>query len=224
MKERILNKVQKLLALSKSANEYEAAEALKRAQRMMKEHKISMTDIELSEMGRVKAEKTVAKTPKQFVVDLAHTIAAAFGVRPILNTVNDSAKIEFLGNISQAQVASYSFDVVYTHLNTARRVFLKKLHKNCKPATRARRVDFFSKGFVEEIANNLPTFELDEEETSMLERYFDEQMHDSRQAKTRHSKVVNEKDWDAYCNGSEKGREVNIHRPVTGSAETYYLE
>ncbi len=47
-KERILEKIKKCLALSKSANEHEAAQALKQAQALMREYGITDIEVELS--------------------------------------------------------------------------------------------------------------------------------------------------------------------------------
>ena len=50
-KEKILDKIKKCLALSKSANEHEAAQALKQAQALMEKYEVNAVDIALSEVS-----------------------------------------------------------------------------------------------------------------------------------------------------------------------------
>ena len=55
-KEKVLDKIKKCLALGESANEHEAAQAIRQAQMLMKKYGISEIDIELSAVN----EKGVA--------------------------------------------------------------------------------------------------------------------------------------------------------------------
>ena len=59
-KEKILDKIKKCLALSKSANEHEAAQALKQAQALMEKHEVNAVDIALSEVSEQKADRKMA--------------------------------------------------------------------------------------------------------------------------------------------------------------------
>ena len=52
--QKILDKISKLLALSESDNPNEAAIALERAQKLMKEHSVTMTDVSLSLLVSIK--------------------------------------------------------------------------------------------------------------------------------------------------------------------------
>ena len=59
--ETIKKRVRKLLALSKSSNEYEALSALKKAQSLMQEYELTPTKCSAYTMARVKATKRVSK-------------------------------------------------------------------------------------------------------------------------------------------------------------------
>ena len=50
-KQAILEKIKKCLALSKSANEHEAAQAMKQAQALMKKYEVDAVDVALSEVS-----------------------------------------------------------------------------------------------------------------------------------------------------------------------------
>lgn len=50
-KQAVLEKIKKCLALSKSANEHEAAQAMKQAQALMKKYEVDAVDVVLSEVS-----------------------------------------------------------------------------------------------------------------------------------------------------------------------------
>ena len=52
-KNKALEKIKKCLALSRSANENEAAQALKHAQALMAQYGLNQADVDLSEIGEV---------------------------------------------------------------------------------------------------------------------------------------------------------------------------
>ncbi|GCE83023.1 DUF2786 domain-containing protein [Komagataeibacter diospyri] len=49
----VMERLKKLIALSRSSNAHEAAAALARAQQLMREHKITEDDLVLSNMGDI---------------------------------------------------------------------------------------------------------------------------------------------------------------------------
>lgn len=78
-KNKAIEKIKKCLALGKSANEHEAAQALKQAQALMREYGISDADVALSD---IKKHACTAKTANQipgWQAWLANTVKAAFG-------------------------------------------------------------------------------------------------------------------------------------------------
>ena len=50
-KEKVLDKIKKCLALGQSANEHEAAQALKQAQALMEKYEVNAVDIALSRVS-----------------------------------------------------------------------------------------------------------------------------------------------------------------------------
>lgn len=59
-KEKVLDKIKKCLALGKSANEHEAAQALKQAQALMPKYEISDADVALSDIGEQSGGRKMA--------------------------------------------------------------------------------------------------------------------------------------------------------------------
>ena len=50
-KKKVLDKIKKCLALGQSANEHEAAQALKQAQALMEKYEVNAADIDLSQVS-----------------------------------------------------------------------------------------------------------------------------------------------------------------------------
>lgn len=59
-KEKVLDKIKKCLALGRSANEHEAAQALRQAQALMEKYKVNAEDIALSKVSEQKADRKMA--------------------------------------------------------------------------------------------------------------------------------------------------------------------
>ena len=56
MSEKILDKIKKCLALASSANEHEAAAALRQAQKLMAQFGLTETDVTLADVGEVRQQ------------------------------------------------------------------------------------------------------------------------------------------------------------------------
>lgn len=82
MDDRIIEKLQKLLALAGSDNEYEAALAMARAEILMRKHNLSIADVEQDGTGAtiadVRVEPTGSATYTLWESDLAMAVAWAF--------------------------------------------------------------------------------------------------------------------------------------------------
>ena len=91
-RERIIERVRKLLALSNSSNEHEAALAAAHAQRLLAEHNLAMSELELQAEGAGEAELVVAKTVAKWLSSLFATVANAFDCFPIVTTNQDNRK------------------------------------------------------------------------------------------------------------------------------------
>ena len=78
--ERIMAKIRKCLALSKSDNEHEAAAALRQAKALMEKHKLEMSDIEQSKTQvYIDENGKPSSRPPLWLNSLHSVVAAAFG-------------------------------------------------------------------------------------------------------------------------------------------------
>lgn len=76
-KQKALDKIKKCLALSRSANEYEAAQALKHAQALMAQYGVNESDVALADVSE--CERKAPKTAPKWHWALVHLCGQAFG-------------------------------------------------------------------------------------------------------------------------------------------------
>ena len=87
-KEKVLDKIKKCLALGQSANEHEAAQALKQAQALMEKYEVNAVDIALSRVSEQKADRKMAFKLADWQWGIANMIAEYIR-EPILPTRED---------------------------------------------------------------------------------------------------------------------------------------
>ncbi len=168
-----IEKIKKCLALSKSANEHEAAAALRQAQKLMQEYKVDDQDIEASRAGEAKAKSGVTTKPPLWENLLASVVARAFACRSIFAPGWSSRRAEwlFVGCGASPEVAQYAFVVLCRQLRAARSEYIQKTMRRCKTPTKTRRADLFCEGWVRSATALLPALAGSESETRAISAF-----------------------------------------------------
>lgn len=123
--DRILDKIQKLLALGESANPNEAAIALDRARRLMQEHNISMTDVSIGGISEYAEDIPSLIRARNLYTTLGWIVSKSFGCRIVYNMVNNVAKkAVFIGPKDRAQGASYAFTILARQAAVVKKAFV----------------------------------------------------------------------------------------------------
>ena len=78
-----IEKIKHCLALSKSSNEFEAANALRQAQKLMEQYNIDEFDLEASEIKQAIENSESSKLPPQWETNLTVMIANAFDCKVV---------------------------------------------------------------------------------------------------------------------------------------------
>ncbi|VFR34693.1 hypothetical protein ANDA3_3766 [plant metagenome] len=146
-RDKMLDKIKKCLALAKSANEHEAAIALRQAHALMREHGISAFDVEHSDIEEEAAGAGAARRPPSWEAGLATRIADAFDCDVFLEAGYPCGRWVFVGPAPAGQIARYAFDVLFRQAKRARVHYMKTALKRCT-TTRTRRADTFCEGWV----------------------------------------------------------------------------
>ncbi len=158
MDKRVLDKIRKCLALSKSDNANEAATALRQAEALMKAHGITDADLELSTISQHSATCSTAAKPAQYLVSLAAVIGEAFGVTPVLTSTFTGSRVEFIGPTPQPEIASYAYEVLRKQVVDARTDHIKSQNKRLKRSTKTRRGDLFAMAWVSAVDDMVSQF------------------------------------------------------------------
>ncbi|MFK0090686.1 DUF2786 domain-containing protein [Pseudomonas sp. NPDC090755] len=131
--ERVIRKIKRCLALSKSSNENEAATAMRQAQSLMREYRLTEMDVRLSDVGEVESEKARAKRRPTWDRHLSSIVAKAFGVRSLSrrhwcdSTARVVDRAMFVGVTPAPQIALYAYEALLTKLTLARREYVSQV-------------------------------------------------------------------------------------------------
>ncbi|WP_417880344.1 DUF2786 domain-containing protein [Vibrio sp.] len=172
MDNKILEKIKKLLRLSQSSNPNEAALALSRAQKLMKEHGIESNAPELAGVNDFTINaKSKAQKPSKYFGVLAHSIAKAFGCEFYFQPTFTNMQIVFIGHEERPEIASYVFTVLERQLNKARMEFLKTLSSRMKKINKTNRADQFCEGWCMGVYQKIEAFALSEKESEEIANF-----------------------------------------------------
>jgi len=125
---KIIDKIHKCLRLSESGNANEAASALRQAQGMMRKYGICQTDLQLANVQEASATSGGYYNPPYWAVALSELVAQAFDCRAYISRREDQhPQFRFIGVEYAAQVAAYTFTILYRQLRRARRDYMQAL-------------------------------------------------------------------------------------------------
>ncbi|EAT16084.1 DUF2786 domain-containing protein [Desulfuromonas acetoxidans] len=216
-----VEKIKKLLALSKSSNAHEAALALQRAQELMQKHNVTMTYVRLSDVKEAKTRIGKVKNPAIHIKWLARMVADAFGCRLLLVTEYVGfygwfSSAQFIGIDSAAELSSYAFDVLHRQLERDRKHHLTTL-KRCKRATKVRRADAFCRAWVSMAASKVVDLAPKQEQQDAITQWIETNHGESLVEDTnRKHKKARRDDSGSVIAGLQAGDQAQLHAGMTG--------
>lgn len=169
-----LRKILACLALSKSANEHEAAAGLRQAQALMAKYGLEEVDVLAAGASERKAKSAAKNTPPSWENSLAQLINRAFGCRLIFLPGGWRASKGdwlFIGCGPAPEVASYAFDVLLRQAKAARAEYIKTALKRCTTANKTRRADLFCEGWVDGASQKVTPFSTDAKARDAIAAY-----------------------------------------------------
>lgn len=223
-----LKKIKKCMALSRSANEHEAAAAMRQAQKLMSEFGLAEQDVSLADVkeARVKARSVAANV---WEVSLVSMVATAFGCEKFrLQSYSSNWTLRtewvFVGIDAAAEVAGYACDVLLRQCWAARRSHIAKQPKNCKSITKTARGDAFAKGWVWGVAGKVEAFAQPTKNADLLLAYMQHNHGELGSTKVVDKSTLR-KLGDGHLNaGWHAGRNAELHRGVGGAEERRLIE
>ena len=206
-----MKKIKKCLALSRSANEHEAAQALKHAQALMAQY--GLTDWDVKSAAVSEQYGKVPKAAPSWQWRLVHLCASVFGCDRWHAADRSGGRFVFCGINGRPELAAYAYEVLLRQLKTARRKYIKTALSHVLIArNKTARADLFCAGWVSKVANTVQTFAQTKAETELLERYRTEKYGEFGKAKTRD--VKGETDISDYWAGQDAATGVRLDTPL----------
>jgi hypothetical protein len=224
-RDQALSKIKKCLALGRSTNPHEAAAAMRQAQKLMAEHGLNATDVELSDVATATCSTRTNSQPR-WEVFLARSIGTAFGCdliwsrsdKLIGGRYTPKCEVIFIGLDPAAQIAGYAWDVLSRQCAKGRLMHIRKQPARCKPITLTARGDAFAWGWVVGVQSKLDAFTAPESNKLLIEQYKATTWPDSTKVKTKDRTVGrNVSDNDRH-EGYLAGKTAKLNRGMAGGA------
>ena len=225
-RDQALEKVRKCLALSRSANEHEAAAALRQAQALMRTHSIGDADVELADVAEF-ASRARSTALNRWEVGLSTCIADAFGCDVFsiqqcnwIGTHRRSTRdFVFVGVGGAEQVAGYAYTVLSRQCAAACLAHIARQPKACKPITKTARGDMFALGWVTGVSTLVQAFAGHPGNKALIERYMAGAHPYMKVSKSRDTTVGRNTGYADRLAGFSHGRNADLKRGVGGAAD-----
>lgn len=222
-KKRIIDKIIRCLALSKSSNEHEAATALRQAHSMMAQHNISMNDIKLADIKFQKSSIRAARNPARYLVNLAHMTADLFGCKMYLG--NGEGKLEyapvfcFVGLEIHSTIASYAYDSLARQLKQARLEYMRTALQRVRLAkNKTARADAFCMGWVMTVERLVSKLVPPTTDMAMIEYAINNKLAlKTKKPLDRVSKNKAASGGDDFYKGIVAGKKAKLHHAMHGA-------
>ena len=230
-KKAVIEKIKKCLALSKSANQHEAAAALRQAMAFMDKYKIDADDPELLGIAEASILGSGSQKPTVFEAVLANSIAQMMGCKVILSgdikitkdlSFKKVAAWKFIGFDPAPEIASYAFEVLYRQLKKARSVFISENLKRVQiKANKVKRADLFCEGWVIEATKLVSDLNPNKEKMEQIQAYV-QQKHNVRNSEPTDRNKKTNTNTDRAQNdlhaGRQAGKTAKLKNAMNGGA------
>ena len=218
--EKLLDRIQKLLALSTSSNAHEAALAMEKAMAMMAEHNLTNGDLLLSQVGEifVRSTQSVSKC-KDWETQLAHAVANGFGCKLYWqpgyshNKPDYWGRFYFVGPKVNLPLVEYTMTYLLRKLVASRSEFSVKLSARgyARGKAMTAQLDGYCKGWLHVVTPKIHALALNIDLQEAINKFFEERITSDKYAET-------DDRGNGYL-GSMQGvldaKGVDINRPMT---------
>lgn len=224
----IIAKIKKCLALSASSNEHEAETALRQARKLMEEYGITDLDMQAAEAEEHRAKAGAKANPANWESMLACKIGDAFSCRVVFShSWARTGEWCFIGCGAAPEVAQYAFDVLRRQALRGRTEHIKTRLKRCKTATKTRRADLFSEGWVRSVTGKIMAFADSPQQSAAIDAYMAKHHPSLGTLATRNrndGRKLRDHEYDDYAAGQNSGKDARLDRGVSGADTRLALE
>ena len=232
-KKKLLDHLRKLMALSRSANEHEAAAALEKAQALMREFSLTEDDLDLADYGTAESPAVFVKPGQRlpiYVAMLSQVIEYAFGTSAVWDNSGRDTKVIWIGPLSKTEISAYSYTVLARLLQKKRSEYkFVALLQERNSGRREARADTYCEGWVQGVRNNIMPCTPSEKEKKLSDLFTGQKFPFMGKADMRGTGLSASESSDAYSDGLSDGRKTRLQAGMKGEKrsqikETRYLE
>jgi hypothetical protein len=234
-RDQALAKIKKCLALGKSANEHEAAAALRHAQALMREHKLSDDDVVLANVCEL-STRARSTAINQWEAQLAQLISEATGCdhyharqwmlsrRGAFDVhARRSHDVAFVGFDAAPQLATYAFNVLSRKCAAARLTYVRQQPANCKPITKTARGDSFAMGWVAGVRRLVDRYAGGTGDQALIAQYMAAK-HSNLAATTPRNTALGRNVGRSDIDGYRAGQHASLDRGLTATQRAGLLK
>lgn len=231
-KNKAMERLKKLLALSRSSNEHEAAAALSKAQELMRELSVSEDDLELADYAAIEVDSFLARPGHSipaYVSLLRRLVTRAFGCDAIWDEQPAKYRLTWLGQRSKAEISAYSWTVLARFIKAKRAHYkFAAMLGTHTPGKREALADIYCEGWVSGVSQNILPEGLSDTEQRLLDLFAKQKFPHTTDAKRRGAVLTGQDVNAAYNAGQKDGRKTHLHAGVQNTkrgqvCQTQYL-
>lgn len=217
---RILEKIQKCMALSESSNAAEAAAGLRQAQKLMAKHNLNASDLELHTVSEAVARgATKAKTLPVWVAALRCTIAEVFNCEVINRCWRMGGTwynyAVFIGVGEKPAAAQYTYEVLFRQITSDRNRFKGELQLQLTNSAKTRRCDLFCEAWISAVRDKVERVAMSDQDKTVVDRFKEKTYGDIPTSKSREQEPPkNLQEIEALFAGEEAGQKAQLFRGV----------
>ncbi|MFT8334719.1 MAG: DUF2786 domain-containing protein [Acetobacter orientalis] len=231
-KKKAMERLKKLLMLSRSTNENEAAAALGKAQELMRELSVSEDDLELTDYTALEADGLLVRPGRSvpvYVMRLEGLIEKAFGCTAVWDRHQVKCKIIWLGQKSKAEISAYSWTVLARLLKNKREQYkFTHLLTGHTPGKREALADTFCEGWVAGVSRNILQDTVSAKDKRLLDLFLNQKFPNLIDLQSRGAGLTSGQVNSAYTDGIRAGQKTHLHSGVQNTkrgqvGQTQYL-
>jgi hypothetical protein len=231
-RQKALDKIKRCLALGQSANEHEAAVAMRQARVLMDKFQITDNDIALLDITEASTRAGSTIRPAEWEANLAVIVAKTMQCQAIFVSkkcigamgLTRIGEWNFVGVDPSPEIATYAFSVLSRQIRKARTDYIKTALKRVKvAANKTRRADLFCDGWIDTASRLIVDLSASNPATmARVDQYMARQHQNLKDLKTTDRNAgrnFGERDFNDHAAGRAAGQSAQLNRGMGGERQ-----
>ena len=220
-REKTIQKIKRCLALSKSANEHEAANAMRQAKALMDKFQIDENDPLLLGISEAGAQSGAGSRPPRWESMLARVVGNYLDCDIYFSGGITKGDWKFIGIDPAPEIASYAFKVLSRQVRKARKDYIATALKRVRnQQNKIGRADAFCEGWITTASKVLGKFKINPDIAARIKNYTEQKCAEFTTLKptTRKlSKAVSDVALGDKYAGRIAGENAQLHNAMNGN-------